>query len=257
VRKTILILGGTTEAIELARQIASRGIYRTITSLAGRTRSPVRPAGELRIGGFGGTEALRRFVVENRVGAVIDATHPFAATISANATAACAAAGCPRLVLARPAWVPKPGDNWRIVDDVSQAAAEIPPGGCALLTTGHRDLDAFRSRTDVRFVVRLVEPPARAWPEAELILARGPFTEDGERELIETRDISVLVTKNSGGPGRVKLDAAKAAGIDVLMVARPPAPAGERVENVAGALAWLDRLAERETSDSQERIGQE
>jgi precorrin-6A/cobalt-precorrin-6A reductase len=245
-RKTILILGGTAEAVELAHRTAALPKIRTISSLAGRTRSPVRPPGELRIGGFGGADALARFLVVHRVAALVDATHPFAVSISANAAAACDKVGCPRLVLHRPPWLPGKSDHWLPVPDPSAAATMLVPGARVLLTTGHRDLETFAARTDVTFVIRLVEPPSAHIPNATLILARGPFALEDERSLLDAHGITVLVTRNSGGTaGQAKLDAAREAAIDVVMIERPPPPPGDRVGDAASAIDWLEAVTSR------------
>ncbi|MCP4327861.1 MAG: cobalt-precorrin-6A reductase [Alphaproteobacteria bacterium] len=240
--RPVLLLGGTAQAIAFARRAVDLPDVHLIFSLAGRTRSPVAPPGEVRVGGFGGVEALVQFIGEHRIAAVIDATHPFAVRISANAAVACAETACPRLVLCRPAWTPIDGDRWRRVASADAAATALPSGARALLTTGHRDLPAFAGRDDVHFLVRLIEPPVDPLPfaDATLVLARGPFALDGERTLMAEHEIDTLVTKNSGGDGsRAKLDAARERGIDVIMIERPPPPPGKRVGDIGAALAWL------------------
>ncbi|MEU8813698.1 cobalt-precorrin-6A reductase [Actinoplanes sp. NPDC048796] len=197
-----------------------------ITSLAGRTSAPLLPPGEVRIGGFGGVAGLAGYLRTSRIDVLVDATHPFAAGISANAAAAAAATGVPLIALRRPGWAESPGDEWHRVPDLPGAAALLPRLGCRVfLTTGRQGIAAFAD-VDAWFLARSVEPPAPPMPaRLEVLLDRGPFTLDGERRILAGHAIDVLVTKDSGGPG-AKLAAARERGIPVVMVDRPPLPAG-------------------------------
>jgi precorrin-6A/cobalt-precorrin-6A reductase len=221
---SVLILGGTTEARSLAGSLPG---FTVISSLAGRTRMPLLPPGEVRIGGFGGAEGLADFLRTRRIDLLVDATHPFAARISANAAAASAAAEVPLIVLRRPGWLPGKGDNWRRVPDLAHAAAQLPGlGERVFLTTGRQEIAAFAGVDACWFLARSVEPPEPPMPHRlEVVLDRGPFTLDGERRLLAGHRIDVLVSKDSGGP-RAKLDAARERGIPVVLVDRPPTPAG-------------------------------
>ncbi|WP_433296353.1 cobalt-precorrin-6A reductase [Actinoplanes sp. CA-030573] len=220
---TVLILGGTTEARALAGALTG---FAVITSLAGRTSSPLLPAGEVRIGGFGGAEGLTGFLRERRIDILIDATHPFAARISANAAVAAGAAGIPLLVLRRPGWTERPGDDWRRVPDLDAAAAALPEAGRRVfLTTGRQGLAAFAHLDECWFLARSVEPPAGPRPRnLDVLLDRGPFTLDGELRVMRDHRIDVLVSKDSGG-STAKLDAARTLGIPVVLVERPPGTA--------------------------------
>jgi precorrin-6A/cobalt-precorrin-6A reductase len=238
-----LILGGTSEAAALARALAGRPDLSVVTSLAGRTRDPLPLPGEVRVGGFGGAPGLEAFLREEAIARLIDATHPFALRISANAARACEAAGVPRLRLLRPPWPAGPGDRWHEVADAAAAARLLPRlGRCAFLTLGHGDLEAFAALDGVRLVARTIEPPANPPPiEARWIHARGPFRLGDEVALLERHGIDVLVSKASGGEATYpKLAAARALGLPVIMIRRPPPPPGPVVTSVAAALAWLD-----------------
>jgi precorrin-6A/cobalt-precorrin-6A reductase len=218
---TVLLLGGTREARELATELTADGVA-VVTSLAGRVPAPLRPAGALRIGGFGGPDGLARWMVEHGVERVIDATHPFAVRISASAEQACAATGVPLTRVERPGFAQRPGDDWRWVDDLPAAAAACH--GRVLLTTGRLGLDAFAAVTAAWLLVRCVSTPAVALPpHSELLLDRGPFTLDGERALLDRHAIDMVVTKDSGGPAP-KLDAARERGLPVVIVRRPARP---------------------------------
>lgn len=235
--RTVLVLGGTTEARRLAEALVDEPGVQVVSSLAGRVRKPVRPPGEVRVGGFGGPEALAAWLVERGIAAVVDATHPFAAQMSAHAAAATAAAGVPLLVLRRPGWTPGPGDEWTVVDSLHAAAELLPSmGERVFLTTGRGGLAAFAG-SDRWFLVRSIDPPEPPVPRRMRVLSgRGPFTVDDERELLRTHAIDVLVTKDSGGSD-AKLAAARAEGAPVVMVARPPVPAGlDVVDTVEVAL---------------------
>jgi precorrin-6A/cobalt-precorrin-6A reductase len=236
----ILVLGGTAEARELAGALDAEGIHVT-SSLAGRVSHPRLPAGTVRIGGFGGPEALARWLTERGVAAVLDATHPFAERISASAALACRRADVPLLRLQRPGWSAAPGDDWHWVDDLDAAAAAISAlGERVLLTTGRQGLPAFAGVRDAWFLVRCVEPPQPPLPpHHELLLDRGPYTLDGELGLIDEHRIELLVTKDSGGEHTAaKLQAARQRGLPVIVVRRPPRPDVTSVATVADALAW-------------------
>jgi precorrin-6A/cobalt-precorrin-6A reductase len=236
----ILILGGTAEARALAARLVARG-DRVVSSLAGRVRDPALPAGEVRVGGFGSADGLAAWLVAHDVTAVVDATHPFAATMTAHAVEACATTGVPLVVLRRPGWPPEPGWVW--ADSLDDAASLLPSlGRRVLLTTGRTSLATFAA-LDLEFVVRCVDPPSGPMPRrAQVLLSRGPFTVVGERALLREHRIDVLVTKDSGGPlTSAKLAAAREEGVRVLVVRRPPLPAGaEAAATVEAALAALD-----------------
>lgn len=236
--RTVLVLGGTAEARQLATALHREPGVHVVSSLAGRVRDPVLPPGEVRIGGFGGPEALAAWLAGRGIDAVVDATHPFAARMSAHAAAATATAGVPLLVLRRPGWTPDAG--WTVVDSLD-AAAEVLPGlgRRVFLTTGRGGLAAFAA-SDLWFLVRSVDPPEPPAPRRmRTVLGRGPFTLDGERVLLRAHAIDVLVTKDSGGPP-AKLTAARLEGVPVLVVARPPVPPGVPVvETADAAMAWL------------------
>ncbi|MEU2513502.1 cobalt-precorrin-6A reductase [Streptomyces syringium] len=239
----VLILGGTTEARRLAAELAADPALRVTSSLAGRVAAPRLPAGQVRIGGFGGPEGLARWLREQQVDALIDATHPFAGTISCNAARAAADVHVPLLALRRPGWVAGPDDDWHPVGSLAEAADAIPAlGKRAFLTTGRMGLAAFAHLEDMWFLVRSVDAPEPPMPaRMEVLLARGPFTVEGEAELLRRHGIDVLVTKDSGAAATAaKLVAAREAGTPVVIVRRPAAPEGVPVAaDPAEAARWL------------------
>jgi precorrin-6A/cobalt-precorrin-6A reductase len=237
----ILILGGTGEARELAGELVAAG-RDVLSSLAGRVRQPRFPDGPVRVGGFGGAEGLAAFLRAEGITAVIDATHPFAGAITANAAQAARAAQVPLLVLRRPEWAADP--SWDLVADIGAAAAAVRawPGESVFLTTGRRDLGVFAADDQHRFLVRTVDPPeGPAPPRMTLVLDRGPYTVEGESALMRDHGVGLLVTKNSGGPmTEAKLHAARDLGIQVVMVQRPNVPEGSAVAaTVAEVVRWL------------------
>ncbi|MCH7555154.1 MAG: cobalt-precorrin-6A reductase [Proteobacteria bacterium] len=240
--RKLLILGGTGEAAALARAVPARfgDRLRVTSSLAGRTRHPAALAGDVRAGGFGGAAGLARYLADDGVHMVIDATHPFAATISRHGREACDALDLPRLTLARPAWRKQPGDRWIEVDDAAAAARALAAhGGRALITIGIRELAPFAGLQDPRCLVRLIELPPQPLP-FDLITGRGPFTVAAEKRLFMDRRIDVLVTKASGGAAtRAKITAARVLGLPVIMIRRPPEEPGPKARTIAAALDWL------------------
>lgn len=250
----VLILGGTSEAASLARALAGDARFQATLSLAGRTRAPATPPVPHRIGGFGGIDGLAEYLRIERIDALIDATHPFAAQISRHAAVAAAQTATRLLVIWRPPWQQGRGDRWITVAGM-RAAAEVLGRAPrrVFLTVGRQDLAPFAAAPWHHYLIRSVDPPdAAALPRhAEVIAARGPFAEADERRLLAQQRIEVIVTKNSGGNATVgKVDAARALGLPVVMVARPPAPAaGTVVADADAAHGWLLRLHGEKTAE--------
>lgn len=244
-RMRVLLLGGTTEASRLAALLAGRPEVEAVLSLAGRTQHPAASPLPVRIGGFGGVEGMVTHLREGGFAAVIDATHPFAARISAHAAAACSRLALPRAVCTRPPWRPEAGDRWTLVPDI---AAAVPAIGAeasrVFLTTGRLELAAFRAAPQHDYLIRTIDPPDEAIlpPRHRLVLARGPFLPEVETALMREAGTEVLVTKNSGGAASAgKIEAARRLGLRVVMVERPPAPGGEVLAGPDAAPAWLAR----------------
>ena len=236
----VLVLGGTGEARRLAAALVDDGVG-VLSSLAGRVADPVLPAGEVRIGGFGGAVGLTAWLQVHPVRFILDATHPFAETMSASAAAAAELTGIPLLRVQRPGWTAEPGDDWRWVDSLEEAAAAVRRFGSVFLSTGRMSLGAFAGLT-ARCLVRSVDPPAPPLPQRTVVvLARGPFTVQEELGLFREHGIQAVATKDSGGGmTAAKLTAARMLGIPVVLVRRPPAPQGVPVvATVEEALAWL------------------
>ncbi len=234
----ILILGGTSEARELADRLVALG-HQVTTSLAGRTRAPALPAGELRVGKFGGVPGLVGYLKMMQVDRLVDATHPYAGLISINAVAAAKQSGIPLVRYMRPAWAEPEGADWVHVRSLEEAAEALPAMANALITTGHEGLEALLKRDDCRFVVRLIEQPEVELPDhARLLLGRPPYDLEQERALFRREGITHLVSKNSGGEATAaKLVAAREMGAQVIMVERPvygPAVEVGSVEEAVG-----------------------
>jgi precorrin-6A/cobalt-precorrin-6A reductase len=242
----ILILGGTAEARGLARGLAGRSDLAVTLSLAGRTATPAVQPVPVRVGGFGGADGLADYLSAERVHALIDATHPYAAIISANAARAAQSTGVPLLALRRPPWIPIAGDRWIEVEDIPAAVAAV---GAAprrvFLALGRKELAPFTAAPQHHYLVRSVDPvdPPLAVPYATYVTARGPFAEAAERALLGVHAIEVVIAKNSGGTATYgKIAAARSLGLPVIMPSRPPLPAVTAVETIEEALAWLDHV---------------
>jgi precorrin-6A/cobalt-precorrin-6A reductase len=259
----LLILGGTGEALQLAQAVTERfPDLPVVSSLAGRTENPIMPPGKARIGGFGGADGLTRYLVENRITLLVNATHPYAAEIGRNALEAQSRAHVPLLRLLRPAWQKEEADVW-IRAASAQAAAPIcrSTGRRIFLALGSKDISAFASLTQCRFLVRMVDAPRAPLPlaQCEVILARGPFSLVDERRLLMKHSIDLLVTKNSGGAATyAKIAAARELRIPVVMIERPKiaeAPGCETVDSVADAVEWVAlHLGMKPSSDLMEPL---
>lgn len=241
---TLLILGGTAEAAALARLLAEGGGGpRVISSLAGRTATPRLPPGESRIGGFGGRDGLMDYLRGEAVGAVVDATHPFASRMGWNAARACTALGLPLLRLDRPAWVAGPEDRWTEVESWDEAVVHLrPTSKRVFLAVGRQELAAFAGLDQLWFLLRFAEetPPLPPPARFTLIADRGPFTLAGERALLQKHAIDTIVCRNSGGAAaRAKLAAAAELDLPVIMRRRPPRPEGPCAGSAEEAAAWV------------------
>ena len=237
-----LILGGTAEGTKLAEAISAKAGFEAIYSLAGVTRSPKVPDCQVRTGGFGGINGLADFLREERIDKVIDATHPYAARMAAHAAAACGLENIPRIKLMRPEWTPMPGDDWRITNDAAEAAALLQGlSDRVFLATGRKDLAAFAPLSKIWFLVRLVDAPPEDIPLAnhQLVLGRGPFALEAEKEMFRHHQIGAVVSKNSGGGAYAKIEAARKLGLPVVMINRPQAPTGTIAESIDAVMAWL------------------
>ncbi|MET0363520.1 MAG: cobalt-precorrin-6A reductase [Sphingobium sp.] len=244
----ILILGGTTEASALARTLAERGLPATL-SYAGRTERPRPQPVRVRIGGFGGVAGLARYIRGEGITHIVDATHPFAAQMSANAVAAAQETGIPLIALTRPAWTAQPGDRWESVADIPAAVAALAgPARRILLALGRMHVDAFAAQPQHQYLLRFVDAPVEppALPHHHLVVDRGPFTAADDERLLRDHAINLIVAKNAGGTGAVaKLDAARALGLPVLIIDRPALPPRREAQDIDAVLHWIAHPADR------------
>lgn len=238
----LLILGGTTEAALLCRMIAQAEITATV-SLAGRVKAPAPLPLPRRIGGFGGVDGLAEYLTRQRISHVIDATHPFAAQISANAVAACRHVGLPLVALNRPAWQAGDGDRWTKVADMAAGVAALDrPPLRVMLALGRMHLADFAVHPHHFYLLRLVDAPDAPlpFPHHHAVIARGPFTTKGDIALLREHRIDLIVAKNAGGTGAVaKIHAARALGLPIVMIDRPALPDRVEVPDIAGLARWL------------------
>ncbi|GGE89183.1 cobalt-precorrin-6A reductase [Stappia taiwanensis] len=245
----LLILGGTGDARKLAQHLTeapcgSPSLDITL-SLAGAVTAPGAYPCRTRIGGFGGIDGLCAYLTAERIDAVVDATHPFAGLITANAHAACRQTGTPLLRLLRPAWQPVASDRWIEVGDLENAARRLPAGARALLAIGRKEIGVFAGRRDIWCLMRMIDPPSpgQALPPGKVLLARPDAREEAEAALCRSHGLTHVVAKNSGGGwGYAKIAAARALGLPVVMVSRPPEPDGNRVSRAEDVAEWISRL---------------
>lgn len=240
----ILLLAGTGEARRIARALATCGLE-AVASLAGATRQPEPLALPTRIGGFGGEAGFRAYLADEGITAVLDATHPFAQRITERAARICAELGLAYLQVLRPAWERRSGEHWTEISTPAQAGAHIAKGATVFLATGRQSLAQFSGLEGRRVLLRVIDPPIEPFPfeGGEYVIGRPPFSVAREKALFEALQVDWLVVKNSGGEGgRAKLDAARALGIAVMVIARPALPDAPRVGSVGQAVEWAKAL---------------
>jgi precorrin-6A/cobalt-precorrin-6A reductase len=241
-----LILGGTSDANLLADAAARAGLD-AIYSYAGRTRAPTGQSLPTRIGGFGGASGLAEYIRREGITHLVDATHPFAAEMSRNAVAACAATGTPLIALERAPWAKVAGDEWIEVADITSAVAALPEHRARVfLAIGRQHIAAFSTKPQHAYTLRFVDSPDGPLPfsDADVIVSRGPFTLEGELDMMRSRGIAWMVARNSGGTGaRAKIDAARELGLPIVMLTRPELLDRPRVESVAEVMHWLGHRA--------------
>jgi precorrin-6A/cobalt-precorrin-6A reductase len=241
----VLILGGTGEALRLAEHLSQRSDLAVVSSLAGRVDQPTIPAGEVRIGGFGGVAGLIEYLVTHGVDIVIDATHPFAAKISSHAELACRRVSIPLIALERPAWRPQQGDRWVPVPTFESAALLADElENRVFLSIGRQELDAFSECSKAWFLIRTIDKPTAPLPQrSRLILSRGPFQLGEERLMLRQEAITHIVSKNSGGTAtQSKIEAARELGIEVIMVERPAVARSNPYTTVDHVYSRLEQL---------------
>ncbi|WP_164477468.1 cobalt-precorrin-6A reductase [Pannonibacter phragmitetus] len=249
----ILILAGTADARALAERLVQREDLTVTLSLAGRTLDPAALPAPVRSGGFGGAEGLAAYLRQENISLLIDATHPFARRMTANAVEASQQTGIPLLKLERPAWTAQPGDNWtpfRTIREAVEALGTVPRR--VFLATGRQGASAIEAAPQHHYLIRSVDPvdPPPAVPFARNMLARGPFTVEAELDLLTGHGIDVIICKNSGGEATyAKLEAARRLGLPVMMIERSaheaPLSAGSADEAMTLISHWLEDAAKR------------
>lgn len=241
---TLLLLAGTGDAKRIASGLSEAGV-RAIASLAGATRAPDTLAIPTRVGGFGGQAAFEKYLTDNKITGVLDATHPFATKITARTAKVCAARGIPYLYYLRPPWTESDADQWTMIEREEDAAQYIPQGATVFLGTGRQTLARFANLEGRRVICRQIDPPTAPFPfeGGEFLIGRPPFPVAREKELFQALGINWIVVKNAGGAAsRTKLTAAAELSIPVLMIKRPKSPIARQVDTVEAALKWARTL---------------
>jgi len=240
----ILILGGTAEGVGVTKVVSEFSGMEPVYSLAGATKSPNLPNCRTRVGGFGGADGLSRYLKQEKIDGLVDATHPYASQMANHATLACEESNIPRIKLLRPAWTPVPGDDWHGVENAVEAAKLIPEiAKRVFLATGHKDLPTFEALSENWFLVRLVDAPKAeiSLHKHQLILGRGPFDLEAETQLLRTHKIDAVISKNSGGSTYAKIEAARNLGLPVIMIDRPKPPKGIVVDSLDDIKNWFEK----------------
>jgi len=240
----MLLLAGSGEARRVADRLAEMPEVEATASIVGATRSPELLEIPTRIGGFGGAAGFAAYIRQSGTQCVLDATHPFAARITARTTKICRELSLPHAILCRPGWTPVAGDDWTFIDREQDAASLIPEGATVFLGTGPLGLASFANLTNRRIICRRIDPPGDAFPFSggEYLVGRPPFSVEDEVALFQKLSVDWLVVKNSGGePSRTKLDAARNLGIKVALLNRPPLPEATILTSVGAALVWLEQ----------------
>jgi len=236
---SLLLLGGSGEARQIAARLRGQD---AVISLAGATRNPQEQPLPTRVGGFGGAAGFCQYLKDARITAVLDATHPFAARITARTARICHEIAMPYVQFLRPPWVPAPGDNWTQIKTEAEAAAHIPQGSTVFLGTGRQTLADFSNLAGCEVICRQIDPPQQPFPfpGGRFLVGRPPFSVADEVALFRDLSVDYLVVKNAGGaPSRTKLTAARILGIPVLMMARPPQGSWPVVETIEDAVKWV------------------
>lgn len=236
------------EASALATALADRGIA-AILSYAGRVDKPKAQPIPIRIGGFGGIDGLERYLRDHHITHLVDATHPFAAAMSAHAVAAAARAGVAHIALTRPAWAPVAGDQWRHVPDIDAAVATLAgPAQRVMLALGRMHVNTFAPQPQHHYLLRFVDTPESppALPDHHVVVDRGPFSVQSDIDLLRNHGIDLIVCKNAGGKGaEAKLIAARRLSLPVVMIDRPALPPRQEAHGVDAVMRWLDHVADR------------
>ncbi len=238
----VLLLGGTTEAAQIARALVAADID-AVYSYAGRTAAPIAQPLSVRTGGFGGVDGLVQYLTAERITHVIDATHPFAAEMSRNAVAACAQTGTALIAFERAPWIAGPGDDWRPVPDIAAAAAALPDAPARVfLAIGRGNIGAFAGTPQHFYLLRFVDRPETPLPlpDSTVVVGRGPFKMAADLMLLTTHRITHLVAKNAGGDGaRAKLDAARTLHLPVILIDRPALRERPVARTIDDVMRWL------------------
>ncbi len=228
----------------LGERLAKRGDLDVTLSLAGRTAAPVPHAVPVRVGGFGGAVGLADYLAGQRIDALIDATHPYANIISEIAAAAARTTNVRFIALHRPPWRAVAADRWTEVSNVSDAVVALGrEPQRVFVALGRNELAPFAGAPQHFYLIRSVDPvdPPLPLPDVAYVTARGPFSEADDRALMAAHNIDTVIAKNSGGNAAYgKIAAARALGVEVILLRRPPAPAAPAVDTIDDAIAWLD-----------------
>ncbi|WP_299843372.1 cobalt-precorrin-6A reductase [uncultured Roseovarius sp.] len=241
---TLLLLAGTGEAQQIARGLADRQVD-AVVSLAGGARMATETDLSCRIGGFGGDAGFRDYLIEQKITAVLDATHPFAAGISNRTASICAEFDLPYCQVLRPAWTAQADDRWTYFEREENAALHIAPGSIVFLATGRQTLDRFANLAECTLICRQIDPPDRDFPfkNGRFLVGKPPFSVAQEKALFLELKVDWLVVKNAGGmASATKLTAARGLGIPVAMINRPRQPEARKVRTVDEAMDWIADL---------------
>ena len=239
----ILILVGTGDSLKVADELCLHAEFKVYIFLdkRSRLRSNSKVAGE--ISSLRNEEFFHRFLIENGIEALIDASHPFDKESTELCKRVSKLADIKLTHFLRPPWTPTIDDNWTSVRTLDEAAKIIPDGSNVFIATGRIGLEKFSKLTSSKFFIRRLGKVKLQCPldNGKFIYGNPPFSLKDEISLFRSLKIDILVIKNVGGDGSfAKVEAARAMNISVIMIERPKESPINAITTIPEIFKWMD-----------------